>query len=115
MRITVRLIVSLVFVAALVAYLSSYLQVQNERESLTRDLDIRASVLAESLQESVESFIRLSSPDKLKRFVEQFEGREKLLGVAVYDTHNVSLTTSKSPLTLVASTALPIVGNHRSK
>lgn len=101
MKITVRLIVSLMFVAAIVAYLSSYLQVQSDRDSLTRDLDIRASILAESLQESVEGFIRSTSLAKLKRFVERFEGREKLLGVAVYDTQGVSLASSKALLPLV--------------
>jgi trehalose 6-phosphate synthase len=86
MKITVRLIVSLVFVATLVAALSSYVQVQSDRERLETELDARASVIAESMQESVQSLMSNPSAVRLKRFVERFENRENMLGVAVYDT-----------------------------
>src|SRR5512142_3229231 len=86
MKITVRLIVSLVFVAALVAALSSYWQVQSDRERLENELNARASVIAESMQESVQSLMSNPPTVRLKRFVERFENRENMLGVAIYDT-----------------------------
>ncbi|HTP13703.1 MAG TPA: trehalose-6-phosphate synthase [Bacteroidota bacterium] len=91
MKITVRLIVSLVFVATLIAALSSYLQVQSDRQRLTDELDGRATVLAESMQESVQELMRSASTARLKRFVERFENRENMLGVAVYDTDGVRI------------------------
>ena len=69
MKITFRLIVSLVLAAALVASVFSYVQVQNERDRFEQDLDVRAELLAESLQESVKELLRTNAPAKLKRFV----------------------------------------------
>lgn len=94
MKITVRLIVSLVLAAALVASVFSYVQVQNERDRLTQELDVRASILAESLQESVKELLRSNSPAKLKRFVDRFGNRESLVGVAVFDSQGVSIAAS---------------------
>ncbi len=89
MKITVRLIVSLVFVATLVAALSSYWQVQSDRERLKDELDARAEVIAEGMQESVQSLLADHSYYRLKRFVQRFENRENMVGAAVYDTQGV--------------------------
>jgi alpha,alpha-trehalose-phosphate synthase [UDP-forming] len=86
MKITVRLIVSLVLAAALVASVSSYVQVQEERDRLSHELDVRASMLAESLQESVRELLRVNSPERLKRLVDRFGNRDKLVGVAILDS-----------------------------
>jgi len=86
MKITARLIVSLVLAAALVASVSAYLQVQDERDRLTHELDVRASILAESLQESVRELLRVNSPARLKRLVDRFGNRDRLVGVAVFDS-----------------------------
>ncbi len=91
MKITVRLIVSLLFVATLVAGLSSFIQVQSDREELAAELDARAAVVAESMQESVQSLLSLPPASRLKRFVERFENRENMLGVAVYDTNGTCI------------------------
>jgi len=50
MKITIRLIVSLVFVIALVAIIFSFHQVRIERGRLVSDLELRTILLAESLQ-----------------------------------------------------------------
>lgn len=86
MKITFRLIVSLAFVAALVASVSSYIQVNNERERLTNELDLRAVILGESLQESVKELISAKSAIRLRRFVKRFGERDRLVGIAVYDS-----------------------------
>ena len=86
MKITFRLIISLVLAAALVAGVSSYVQIQEERDRLTHELDVRASILAESLQESVKELLRANSAARLKRLVDQFGNRERLVGVAVCDS-----------------------------
>ncbi len=91
MKITVRLIVSLVLAATLVAALSSYLQVQSDRERLTEELNVRSTILAEGMQESVQGLLNTASLARLRRFIERFENRENILGVAVYDTQGVSI------------------------
>jgi alpha,alpha-trehalose-phosphate synthase [UDP-forming] len=105
MKITLRLIVSLVLAAALVASVFSYVQVQDERDRLTRELDVRASILAESLQESVKELLRANSPSKLKRLADRFGNRDRLVGVAVYDSQAVCLAASPGLLIASASAA----------
>jgi trehalose-6-phosphate synthase len=86
MKITFRLIISLVLVAALVAGISSYVQVQSDRERMNTELDARAAVLGESMLESVSDLLIKDSVSRLKRFVEKFENRENMVGVTVFDT-----------------------------
>ena len=62
MKITIRLVVSLVLVLALVAVVFSFYQVREERTRLTSDLERRSIILAESLQESVTPLITSDSP-----------------------------------------------------
>ena len=85
MKITIRLIVSLIFIVALVAIGFSFYQVRAEKMRLTAELERRAIILAESLQESVIPLIASNSLSRLNRLVERFGNRERLKGVAVYD------------------------------
>jgi alpha,alpha-trehalose-phosphate synthase [UDP-forming] len=85
MRITIRLLVSLLFVVALVAVFFSFYEVRAERIRLTSDLERRAIILAESLQELVIPLVQSNSLPKLNRLVERFGNRERLKGVAVFD------------------------------
>ncbi|PKL52134.1 MAG: trehalose-6-phosphate synthase [Nitrospira bacterium HGW-Nitrospira-1] len=85
MKITIRLIVSLVFIIALVAVGFSSYQVRAEKMRLTAELERRAIILAESLQESIIPLIASNSLSRLNRLVERFGNRERLKGVAVYD------------------------------
>lgn len=94
MKITIRLIVSLVFVIALVAVIFSYNQVRNEEARLIAELERRAIILAESLQESVKPLVESNSIPKLNRLVERFGNRERLKGVAVFDNHGGILSST---------------------
>ena len=85
MKITIRLIVSLIFVIALVAVVFSFYQVRNEKNRLINDLERRTIILAEGLEESVRALVLSNSLKKLNRLVERFGNRERLKGVAVYD------------------------------
>ncbi len=95
MKITLRLIVSLIFVATLVAAIFSYYQVQNEKERLTTELTLRASVLAESMEGSVTEPLLSKSPERLKNFIERFIRRDPFVGIAIYDSQGVFV--DKSP------------------
>lgn len=95
MKITIRLIVSLVFVIAIVAVVFSYYQVRSERSRLASELERRTIVLAESLQESIKPLVQSNSIKKLNNLVERFGNRERLKGVAVYDQQgNIFALTS---------------------
>ena len=81
MRITVRLLISLIVVVVSLASGSAYLQVRQEREHLRQDLDRRSRLLAQSLQEVVEPLLSEDPSKDLKRVVEKFGNRERLVGV----------------------------------
>jgi trehalose-6-phosphate synthase len=86
MRITFRLILSLILGVTLVALGFSYFQIRQEEIRLREELELRAAVLAESLQESVEPLIEKGPSKNLQRIVERFGNRKRLSGVAIYDT-----------------------------
>jgi alpha,alpha-trehalose-phosphate synthase [UDP-forming] len=85
MKITLRLLVSLLLVVAIVASVFSFYQVRSEKTRLVKDLERRTNVLAESLQETVIPLVQANSLVKLHRLVQRLGNRERLKGVAVYD------------------------------
>src|SRR5215469_10079498 len=91
MRLSFRLICALVVVLALVSLLFSYFQVRAERRALQQDLQKRAQILAESLQESVVPVLEKRSRRTLQQLVERFGNREHLVGIAIYDQHEVPI------------------------
>jgi trehalose 6-phosphate synthase len=84
-RITLRLIISLILGVAVVASFFAYQQVQAEKRALRDDLERRAEVLAESLAESVEPLLRVRSQREIQNLVNRFGNRKRLAGVAVYN------------------------------
>ena len=94
MKITIRLVVSLVLVVALVAVAFSLYQVQEERIRLTSDLQRRSIILAESLQESVIPLVTSESQKKLNRLVQRFGNRDRFQGIAVHDAHGQLLAST---------------------
>ena len=94
MKITFRLVVSLVLVVALVAVAFSLYQVREERIRLTSDLERRTIVLAESLQESVTPLVTSDSPEKLNRLVQRFGNRDRFQGIAVHDARGQLLAST---------------------
>ena len=94
MKITLRLVVSLVLVVALVAFAFSFYQVREEKIRLTSDLERRTIVLAESLQESVTPLVTSDSPEKLNRFVQRFGNRDRFQGIAVHDARGQLLAST---------------------
>ena len=94
MKITIRLIISLVFVIALVAVVFSFYQVRSEKIRLVSELERKTIVLAESLQESAKPLVESNSLSKLNRLVERFGNRERLKGVAVFDREGNILSST---------------------
>jgi len=91
MRLSFRLICALVVVLTIVSLLFSYAQFKGERRGLEQDLQRRAQVLADSLQESVEPVLEKRSRRTLQQLVERFGNREHLAGIAIYDQQEVPI------------------------
>jgi hypothetical protein len=85
---SLRLIVSPILAIALVSLFFSIHQVRAQRNSLRRDLEKRAEVLAESLQGNIEPLLDSKSSRDIQRVVQRFENRERAAGIAVYDNHS---------------------------
>ncbi len=94
MKITIRLIVSLVIVTALVALAFSLYQVNSERRLLVRDLERRAVILAESFQESLAPLIQSNADSRLNRIVNRFGNRERLKGTVIFDRQGSVITAT---------------------
>ena len=109
MKITIRLVVALTFVVALVAIGSSFYQVGEEKARLTSELERRAIILAESLQESVVPLIRSDSPERLDRIVQRFGNWGRLQGIAVYDLNGRVLASTADLGPQVPGTATQVV------
>jgi trehalose-6-phosphate synthase len=93
-RITFRLIISLIVGITLVAFVFAYLQVKEEKQRMRDDLEKRAEVLAESLEETVAPLVEKRSTKDLQRIVERFGSRERLAGIAVYASDGSPLAVS---------------------
>ena len=85
MRMSFRLILSLVITVTLISVLFAVYQVRAYTLGRQGDLEKRAQVLAESLQETVEPLWTKGARGSLRRIVERFGNRERLDGVAIYD------------------------------
>src|SRR3989338_10472779 len=94
MRITLRLIFFLVSVIAVAAVGFSFWQAHQEESCLKNELERRASVIADSLKESIEPLLSRDSPESLRRIVNKFSNRERLLGVSVSDFQGNLLAVS---------------------
>lgn len=86
MKITLRLIVSLVVVAALVAWVFAILRVREEEGQLARELEIQASMLTGGLHEPIQELLLSRQGRKLKRLVAKFNQHERQAWLAVYDS-----------------------------
>lgn len=96
MKITIRLIVSLIVVVTIVAISFSSYQVKTERQRLLMDLERRTILLNESLEESVIPLVQSKSFNRLNRLVERFGNRERLKGIIVHDVNGEIIASTKA-------------------
>jgi uncharacterized membrane protein affecting hemolysin expression len=104
MRISLRLIVSLILGVALVALLFAYFQVKAQKRALRVELQNRSALLADSLAQSVELVLESRSRKDLQVLVDRFGNRERLAGVVVYDAQQQPMAMTVG---LAASLAHP--------
>jgi len=87
MRITLRLILSLIVTSSAVVFISAGYQARQERLRLQEELERRAAVLADTLQELAEPLLEGDERrGDLQRLVDRFGNRERLAGIALYAT-----------------------------
>jgi trehalose-6-phosphate synthase len=96
-----------------VSLLYGFYQVQLERRNLRNDLSHRSAVLADDLQDNLESSSGHATDKTLARFVERYGQREHLLGVAVYD--NSGQSTAVSQGLPPAFSSQPSIADHAAK
>lgn len=85
MKITIRLVLSLLGVALLVALAFSYIQVKSEEGNLLDDLDRRCQLLGRSLEASARKGLASSDPAVLAALIEGLGQSERLRGVVICD------------------------------
>src|SRR3989475_7749128 len=83
-RVTTRLVLAIWVTALAVVASFAYLQVSEERQRMRQELERRASLLGEGLQDGVETALSRSSRPALERLLKRFGRPGQRL--AVYDT-----------------------------
>jgi trehalose 6-phosphate synthase len=107
-RLSLRLILFLVVGITLVTFLVARSQVRGEKRGLRADLERRAGILAESLQEIIEPALERGSRDQLRRIVDRFGNRERLAGIVVYDPQGNVIAETPSLASLFKEPPVPI-------
>ncbi len=96
MKITLRLVLSLVAVITMVVALFTFLQVRHEEKVMLEEMERRGALLAESLQDSIEPHLAPRNEKGLARIVEKFGNRERVAGIAVYGPDKSIVAMTKS-------------------
>jgi len=85
MRMSFRLIFSLIVGVTLLSVVFAIFQQRAEKRGLRNDLAKRAEILAESLAANFEPLLAHSSRRNLQKIVTHFGNRERVTGIAVFD------------------------------
>ena len=101
MKLSLRLILFLVAGMSVITFIVSKNEVRWQKRGLRADLERRAEILAESLQEIGEPALEKGSREQLRHIVERFGNRERLAGVVVYDKKDEVLAQSSNLLNQV--------------
>ena len=94
MRMSLRLIVSLVVGVTLLSFLFAVFRVRAEKRGLRKELGNRAAIVGESLEGKVEPLLTSRSHKRLQAVVTEFGGSEHLKGIAVFNKSGDSLATT---------------------
>ena len=96
MKLSLKLTLFLIVGISLVTFVVARYQIGEEERGLRSDLERRAEVLGESLQEIIEPILEKGSLRQLQPIVERFGNRERLAGVAVYNDEGKVLAISSN-------------------
>jgi len=96
MRITLRLITSLIVAVVFVALVSAWFNVSQERAKLYDEVRSQSALLAESFNESVRLNLETRNTAGLQKFADKFQNQKKLEGVAIYAADGSMLASSSA-------------------
>ena len=85
MRLSLRLIFSLIVGVTLLSAVFAIFQQRAEKRGLRNDLARRAEILAESLGANVEPLLAKGSRSNLQKILIQVGNHERVTGIAVFD------------------------------
>ncbi len=104
MRLSYRLILSLIAGITAVSLVFALYQGRLEMRSLKDEVQRQALILAESQQKLVEPLVESASYGDLQTVVDRFQNHERLAGVAVYDAHGQPLAITAGLASRLSST-----------
>ncbi len=96
MKVTLRLILSLILVTTVVALGSSVWQARQEETRLKIELEKRVDFVADGLGDLLLPSLVSGQIDVSKRIIEKFSNREKLLGISIYDSTRHLIVASQN-------------------
>ncbi|HEV2417798.1 MAG TPA: trehalose-6-phosphate synthase [Terriglobia bacterium] len=108
MRIRLVLIISLIIGITVVSYLFAVYQVKSQQNALKNEVVQRSEVLAESLQVGLQPYVESQSHRELKRVIEGFGSRVRLVGVALYSDGGRVLAASSGLAPQLSTVPPPI-------
>jgi trehalose 6-phosphate synthase len=101
---SLRLIVALILGVTLVSVVSSWYQVRTNKDALRVDLERKAEIFIDSLTAGSESYLQRGDAAGLNSMLHRFDGRDHLVGVAVYNPSGVALTSTGNVHALIRAT-----------
>ncbi|MFA5076115.1 MAG: trehalose-6-phosphate synthase [Patescibacteria group bacterium] len=101
-------IIAVVIIVSLVVLGFTFWQVRQQQTSLVDDLQRRTTLLADSLKESIKPSYLSNTTATLQDLLDKFVGRERLLGLVVYDNKGDLFASSTGlPPDLVQNVTIP--------
>lgn len=89
------IISAVIIIVSAVVFGFAWRQVQQQQDSLLADLENRTRLLTESLKESVEPQFLSNSKASLQRVLDKFANRQRLVGLAVFDSKGIMVASSE--------------------
>lgn len=89
------IVVGVVLAVGLIVLGFTYKQTSQEESALVADLQYRTRILADSLKESIEPAYLNNSVTTLQRVVDKFTDRQRLAGLAVFDSKGTKVAATE--------------------
>ena len=84
MRLTLALILSIIFAVGLVAFGFTFYQSSTERNKLINELEIRTEQVAGEILKNDTLFLEQINQENIEQFADSINKRYNLLGIAIY-------------------------------
>jgi len=102
------MIAGVVAIVSLVVSAFTFRQVHQEKAALLEDLQRRTALLADSLKESIRPSYLNGATSTLQKVLDRFAGRERLLGLAVFNNKgDLFATSAELPPALASESEIP--------